>query len=80
VHVRGHKQLIIPWTWQFRVSKEINEAWFFETKVWRNKTALIVQQIIPPYYDKIENFFKFEKPRLESIQMHAVNLTVAGHT
>jgi len=33
----------------------------FEMKVWRNKTAIIVQQIIPPYYDKIQEFFKFEK-------------------
>jgi len=30
----------------------------FETKVWRNKTALIVQQIISIYFDKIQEIFK----------------------
>jgi len=34
------------------VSNEINDACFFETKVWRNKSAFIVQQIIPPNYDR----------------------------
>jgi len=32
---------------------------------------------MPPYYDKIQKFFKFKKPCLKSIQLHAVNLTVA---
>jgi len=36
-------------TRQFRVSKEINEACPFEAKVWMKKTAMIVQQIVPPY-------------------------------
>jgi len=42
-----------------RVSKEINEACLFETKVPRNKTLLIFQHIIPSYNDKIHDFFKF---------------------
>ena len=54
---------MLQWTRHFRISKEINEAFFFETKIWRNKTAFIVQQIIPPYYDKIQEFFKFEKKK-----------------
>jgi len=29
----------IQWTREFRVSKEINEVYLFETKVCRNKTA-----------------------------------------
>ena len=37
--------------------KKNNEACIFETKVWRNQTALIVQQIILPYYDNIQDFF-----------------------
>jgi len=45
--------LWIQWIRQFRVSNEINDACLFETKVWWNKTALIVQQIIPPYYSGI---------------------------
>ena len=32
---------------------EIYNLCFFETKIWRIKTALIVQQMIPPNYDKI---------------------------
>jgi len=51
------EQRKVQWTRQFRVSNEINDACFFETKDWRNKSALIVQQIIPPYYDKIQEFF-----------------------
>jgi len=47
----------VQWTRQFRVSNEINDACFFKRKVWRNKSALIVQQIVPPYYDKINEFF-----------------------
>jgi len=47
----------------------------FETKVWRNKTAPIVQQIIPSYFDNIQEFFKFEKPVFT-----VVNSTVEGHT
>ena len=47
----------IQLTRQFRVSIEINDACFFKRKVWRNKSALIVQQIVPPYYDKIQEFF-----------------------
>ena len=47
----------IQWTRQFRVSNEINDACFFENEVWRSKTALIVQQIIPLNYDKIQEFF-----------------------
>ena len=37
----------VQWTRLFRVSKEINDACFFGTKVWRSKTALIAQQIVP---------------------------------
>jgi len=48
---------------EFRISKEINEGCLFETNVWRNKTALIVQQIIRLYFDKIQEFFF--KPFLE---------------
>ena len=47
----------LQWTRQFRVSYEINDACFFKTKVWRNKSALIVQQIVFPYYDKIQELF-----------------------
>jgi len=71
---------LIRWTRQFRVSTEKNEAFLYETTVWGNKTAYIAQQIIIPYFNKIQEFFKFEKPRLYSIQLHAVNLPVAGHT
>ena len=49
------------WTRQFWVSNEINDACLFETTAWRNKTALIVQQIIPPNYDKIQIFFNLER-------------------
>jgi len=47
----------LQWTRQFRVSNEIYDACFLETKVWRNKTALFVQQIVPPNYDTIQEFF-----------------------
>ena len=47
----------LQWTRQSRINNEINDACFFETKVWRNKTALIVQQIVPPNYDNIQEFF-----------------------
>jgi len=61
-------------------SNEINDACFFKTKVWRNRTKnLIVQQIVPPNYDTIQEFFLFENHRIMSIQLHSVNLTVAGH-
>jgi len=40
--------------------------------VWRNKTALIdfVQQMIPPYIDKIQEFFELKKTvfRVESTE------------
>jgi len=49
--------LNIQWTRQFRVSNEINDACFIKRNVWRNKSALIVQQVVPPYYDKIQEFF-----------------------
>ena len=49
----------------------------FETKVWEKKTALIVQRKIPPYYDKIQ---EFKKTCLKSNQLHAVSMTVEGHT
>jgi len=58
----------IQLTRQLRVSKEINEACLFETKVWRNKTALFVQQIIPINFDKIHESLKCEE--------NPVNLTV----
>ena len=41
------------------VSKEINKTWLIETKVWRNQTAIIVQQIIPSQYDKTRTYDVF---------------------
>jgi len=66
---------------------KFNEACIFETKVWRfwNQTALIVQQIIPPYYDNIQDFFKFGIPGLENptacrnFDSCVSHLTVVGH-
>jgi len=76
--------LWIQWTRQFRVSKEINEACLFETKVWWNKTELIVQQIIPPYYDEIQDFLNLKTPFFEyptascKFDSCGSHLTVAG--
>ena len=45
----------VQFTQHILVGKEINEAYLFQT-------TLIVQQIIPPYYNKIKALFKFENP------------------
>ena len=52
----------LQWIRQFLVSNETNDACFFKRKVWRNKSALIVEQMAPPNFDKIQEFFYFEKP------------------
>ena len=54
--------LCLQWTRQLRVSNQINHACFFETKVWRNKNALHVQQIIPlNYMIKFRKSFNLKK-------------------
>jgi len=59
--------LKVQWTRQFRVGLEVNEACLFEMKVWRNKTALIVEQLI--YYlltmMKFRNSLNLKTPSLE---------------
>jgi len=38
----------------------MNEACLFELKIWREKTTLFVQQITPPYYNKIKEFLRID--------------------